>query len=241
VSSNNYKQVQSQLGTLKLNGMLNGLDLTVEKSEKKTTSHLCFLKSLLLQEISYRNEKRLQRNLVGAHFPIIKRLEEFRYTTIEGFTKSDSVMLKDLRWLDNYENMLFLGPPGIGKTHLAISCGMLAVEAGYTVCFERAVNLFKLLKTSELQRKSGFRIKKIMKSHLIIIDEIGYTPIERREANLFFSLISEIFEKSSIIITSNKGFGDWAEMMGDEIMTTALLDRLLHNAKVFNMKGDSGR
>jgi DNA replication protein DnaC len=130
--------------------MLNGLDLTVEKSEKKTTSHLCFLKSLLLQEISYRNEKRLQRNLAGAHFPIIKRLEEFRYTTIEGFTKSDSVMLKDLRWLDNYENMLFLGPPGIGKTHLAISCGMLAVEAGYTVCFERAVNLFKLLKTSEL-------------------------------------------------------------------------------------------
>jgi DNA replication protein DnaC len=80
-----------------------------------------------------------------------------------------------------------------------------------------------------------------MKSHLIIIDEIGYTPIERREANLFFNLISEIFEKSSIIITSNKGFGDWAEMMGDEIMTTALLDRLLHNAKVFNMKGDSGR
>ena len=238
---NNYKQVKSQLSTLKLNGITTSLDSIIERSEKKTTSHLCFLKNLLSEEISYRNDNRLKRNLAGAHFPTIKRMKDFRYEKIEGFTKNDSAKLRDLRWLDNYENLLFLGPPGIGKTHLAISCGMLAVEAGYTVCFERAVNLFKLLKTAELQRKSEFRIKKIMKSNLIIIDEIGYTPIERREANLFFNLISEIFETSSIIITSNKGFGDWAEMMGDEIMTTALLDRLLHNAKVFNMDGDSGR
>ncbi len=241
MTTNNYKQVQNQLCTLKLNGITNTLDSIIEKSEKKETSHLCFLKNLLSQEVSHRNDNRLKRNLAGAHFPTIKCLKDFHFKTIEGFTSTDSANLRDLRWLDNYENLLFLGPPGIGKTHLAISCGMLAVEAGYTVSFERAVNLFKLLKTSELQRKSEFRIKKIMKSNLIIIDEIGYTPIERREANLFFNLISEIFEKSSIIITSNKGFGDWAEMMGDEIMTTALLDRLLHNAKVFNMNGDTGR
>jgi len=240
-TNNNYKQVQNQLCTLKLNGITNTLDSIIEKSEKKAVSHLCFLKNLLSQEVSHRNDNRLKRNLAGAHFPTIKCLKDFHFKTIEGFTSTDSANLRDLRWLDNYENLLFLGPPGIGKTHLAISCGMLAVEAGYTVSFERAVNLFKLLKTSELQRKSEFRIKKIMKSNLIIIDEIGYTPIERREANLFFNLISEIFEKSSIIITSNKGFGDWAEMMGDEIMTTALLDRLLHNAKVFNMNGDTGR
>jgi DNA replication protein DnaC len=241
MTANNYKEVQNQLCTLKLNGIANTLDSVIEKSEKKAISHLCFLKNLLSQEVLYRNENRLKRNLAGAHFPTIKCLKDFHFETIEGFTSTDSANLRDLRWLDNYDNLLFLGPPGIGKTHLAISCGMLAVEAGYTVCFERAVNLFKLLKTSELQRKSEFRIKKIMKSNLIIIDEIGYTPIERREANLFFNLISEIFEKSSIIITSNKGFGDWAEMMGDEIMTTALLDRLLHNAKVFNMNGDTGR
>ena len=99
----------------------------------------------------------------------------------------------------------------------------------------------KILKNSELQRASGFRLKKILKSDLLIIDEIGYTPIEKREANLFFNLISEMYEKQSIIITSNKSFTVWAEMMGDEIMTTAMLDRLLHHANIFTLEGESYR
>ena len=136
--------------------------------------------------------------------------------------------------------MLF-GPPGIGKSHLAIAFGMTAIEKGYTVCFERVTNLIKLLKVSEIQRTAEFRIKKILKSNLLIIDEIGYTPIDRKEANIFFNLISELYEKTSIIITSNKGFDKWAEMMGDDIMTTAMLDRLLHHAKLFNLDGDSYR
>jgi len=119
--------------------------------------------------------------------------------------------------------------------------GIKAIGAGYTVCFERIINLIKLLKTIDIQRASGFRIKRILTSNLVIIDEIGYTPIERKEANLFFNLISELYEKSSIIITSNKGFDSWSEMMGDEVMTTALLDRLLHHAKVFNLDGESYR
>jgi len=97
------------------------------------------------------------------------------------------------------------------------------------------------LKTAEIQRSAGFRINRILKSSLIIIDEIGYTPIERKEANLFFNLISECYERSSIILTSNKSFDEWAEMMGDEVLTTALLDRLLHHARIFNLNGDSYR
>ena len=99
----------------------------------------------------------------------------------------------------------------------------------------------RLLKTAAIQRTSDFRIRKILKSNLLIIDEIGYTPIERKEANLFFNLVSELYEKSSVVITSNKSFADWAEMLGDEIMTTAMLDRLLHHAQVFNLDGDSYR
>lgn len=118
---------------------------------------------------------------------------------------------------------------------------MHAIESGYSVCFERISNLLKLLKNAEIQRTSAFRINRILKADLVIIDEIGYTPIERREANLFFNLISELYEKSSVIITSNKGFEDWAEMMGDEIMTTAMLDRLLHHARIFNLDGKSFR
>lgn len=147
----------------------------------------------------------------------------------------------DFRWIDNNENLLFLGPPGVGKTHLSVSIALKALERGYKVCFERASNLIKLLKTAEIQRSSAFRINRIMKSSLLIIDEIGYTPIDRKEANLFFNLISELYERSSIIITSNKGFDQWSEMMGDEVMTTAMLDRLLHHAKVYSIRGESYR
>lgn len=196
---------------------------------------------VLRAEQAARASKRLRRNLSAARFPSRKIFDDFIVDNVKGINKSDISSLKDLRWLDNHENILFFGPPGLGKTHLAISAGIAAIESGYTVCFERVANLLKILKTAEIQRASTFRINRILKSDLVIIDEIGYTPIERREANLFFNLISELYEKSSIIITSNKGFDDWAEMMGDEIMTSAMLDRLLHNAKIFNLNGKSYR
>ena len=118
---------------------------------------------------------------------------------------------------------------------------MKAVKDGYTVCFEKIINLIKLLKTQEIQRSAGFRVNRILRSDLLIIDEIGYTPIDRKEANLFFNLVSELYEKKSIVITSNKNFESWAEMMGDSVMTTALLDRLLHHARVFTLDGESYR
>jgi len=238
---NNYQQTVNILKTLKLHGITSKIDLEVEEAETKKISYINFLKSLLESEILYRTEKKLKRNFAGAHFPVIKKMEEFNTVGVKGISKSDISNLHDLRWLDNHENLLLFGPPGIGKTHLAISFGVKAVEAGYTVCFERVTNLMKLLKMAGIQKKAEFRIKRIMKADLLIIDEIGYTPIERKEANLFFNLVSELYEKSSIIITSNKSFSEWSEMMGDEVMTVALLDRLLHHAKVFNMGGKSYR
>ena len=116
-----------------------------------------------------------------------------------------------------------------------------AVEGGYTVCFEPMFNLVELFRRAPVQRKAGFRINKILKADLVIVDKIDYTPIERKEANKFFNLISELYENTSIIVTSNKGFDTWAEMMGDDVMTTALLDRLLHHATVFNLDGESYR
>ena len=175
----------------------------------------------------------------AAHFPVEKTLEGFEFGRVKGITKSEVIQLLDFRWIDNHRNLLLFGPPGVGKTHIAIAVGIKAIQAGYTVCFERVTNLIKLLKTAEIQRTAGFRINRILKSDLIIIDEIGYTAIERKEANLFFNLISELYEKSSIIITSNKSFESWAEIIGDDILTTALLDRLLHHARVFTLDGKS--
>jgi len=236
-----YENTVNLLSNLKLRGILSRLDEEINDAESQKASYLTFLNSLLQAEIADRTERRLRRNMTAAHFPVEKTLEGFEFGRVKGVTKSDISQLLDFRWLDNHHNLLWFGPPGIGKSHLSIALGIRAVESGYTVCFERIINLIRLLKTVEIQRTSGFRIKRILTSDLVIIDEIGYTPIERREANLFFNLISELYEKSSIIITSNKSFDCWAEMMGDEVMTTALLDRLLHHARVYNLDGESYR
>jgi len=229
------------LESLKLKGIAASLDEAVNKATTDQISHIDFLKDLLVSEVNHRNERRLQRNLAAAHFPVVKDLESFDFSRISGISGEQINNLQDFRWIDQHENLMFFGPPGLGKTHLSIALGLKAIEAGYSVCFERITTLIKLLKTMEIQRSSTFRINRIMKSSLLIIDEIGYTPIDRKEANLFFNLISEMYERASVIITSNKGFDQWSEMMGDEIMTTAMLDRLLHHAHVYSLEGNSYR
>ncbi len=221
--------------------MLQGLDELINDAESRKVSYLGFLNGLFGAEIDFRIKRRVERNMTGAHFPVLKGLEDFDFGRIKGIGKSEAVNHLDCRWIETKDNLLFFGPPGIGKTHLAIAFGRTAVEKGYKVCFERVTSLIKLLKTAEVQKSSEHRLRRIMKSDLAIIDEIGYTPIEKREANLFFNMISELYEKVPMIITSNKSFASWAEMMGDTIMTTALLDRLLHHAKVFTLDGESYR
>jgi DNA replication protein DnaC len=236
-----YTTTISLLDTLKLKGIIKSLDEAVSDAEREKHSYISFLNNLFSSEIQYRTERRFQRNMTGAHFPTIKKFEDFEFGLVKGIGKSEAINLLDCRWIDKRENLLLFGPPGLGKTHLAIAFGINAIEKGYTVCFEKVTNLMRLLKTAEIQRTSAYRINRILKSNLIIIDEIGYTPIDKKEANLFFNLISELYEKSSIVLTSNKSFENWAEMMGDSIMTTAMLDRLLHHANIFNMDGDSYR
>lgn len=236
-----YEKTIEMAQVLKLKGIITHMDELVSDAERQKHSHMTFLNSLLHAEIKDRQNRRLRRNLTAAHFPVEKHFQVFEFGKIKGIGKSEAVSLLDCRWIDKHENLLFFGPPGIGKTHLAISLGLNAVEKGYTVCFERVTNLMKLLKTAHIQRQADFRIKKILKANVFIIDEIGYTPIDKKEANLFFNLVSELYEKASIVITSNKGFDNWAEMLGDEVMTTALLDRLLHHAQIFNLNGESYR
>lgn len=236
-----YETTMKYLQNLGLRGILNALDELINDASRQKVSYIQFLDTMFSCEIESRAARRLQRNMTGAHFPTEKRIEAFEFGNVKGIGKTDAVNLLDCHFIDRHENLLFFGPPGIGKTHLAIAFGIQAVEKGYKVCFERIGSLIKLLRTAEIQKTAGYRIQRIIKSDLLIIDEIGYTPISRAEANLFFTLVSEMYEKSSLIITSNKNFEGWAEMMGDDVLTTALLDRLLHHAHIYNLDGDSYR
>lgn len=230
-----------KLETLSLRGAAASLESLIERAQEEGLTYQAFLDALVDTELRDRGDRRLKRNLAMAHFPVHKRLEDFTFTRVKGITKRAVDELVECGWIDRHENLLFFGPPGLGKTHLAIALGQEAVRKGFKVCYERMTNLMKILSRADVSRSAQFRLSRLSKSDLVIIDEIGYTPIERNEANLFFTFVSELYERASIIVTSNKGFESWAELLGDEVMTTALLDRLMHHAKIFSLSGESYR
>lgn len=215
----------------------------LERAENEDASYCQFLLSLLETEVKGRNERRRIRNYSAAHFPPYPRpIEEFDPTELEaGITDGQIRHLKELTWLDTCGNIVIAGPPGLGKTMIAVGLGLEAINNGYTVCFEKMVNLIKILDIAETDRSAGFRLKNLRKAQMTIIDEIGYTPISRGQANKFFTFISDTYETSSMVFTTNKEIVDWAEMMGDPVLTTALLDRILHHAKCFSLRGESYR
>ena len=215
----------------------------LERAENNNLSYREFLLDLLETEVKCRNDRRRKRNYAGAHFPPnVRPIDEFDPSELEeGISASQIRQLKELNWLDAYGNIILAWPPGLGKTMIATGLGLEAINSGYTVCFERMTNFVKILDRSETERSAGFRLKNIRKAQLVIIDEIGYTPISREQANRFFNFISDSYETKSIIFTTNKEITEWAEMMGDPVLTTAMLDRILHHAKCFSLKGESYR
>ena len=233
----------SLLQTFALKHAARELPDLLETADAQDTTNRQFLLSVLETEVRGRNERRRKRNYSAAHFPPnVRPLEEFDPEELEsGITQGQLDRLKELSWLDNRGNLVLAGPPGLGKTMVAVGLGLHAINSGYTVCFEKMVNLVKILDTAEVERTAGFRLKNLKRAQLIIIDEIGYTPITRSQANRFFTFISDTYETSSIIFTTNKEIMNWAEMMGDPVLTTAMLDRVLHHASCFSFRGESYR
>ena len=233
----------SLLQTFTLKHAARALPDLLETADAQNASNRQFLLSVLETEVRGRNERRRKRNYSAAHFPPnVRPLEEFDPEELEsGITQGQLDRLKELSWLDNRGNLVLAGPPGLGKTMVAVGLGLHAINSGYTVCFEKMVNLVKILDTAEVERTAGFRLKNLKRAQLIIIDEIGYTPITRSQANRFFTFISDTYETSSIIFTTNKEIMNWAEMMGDPVLTTAMLDRGLHHASCFSFRGESYR
>jgi DNA replication protein DnaC len=229
------ERLQDNLSRLKLTRAAEVLDTVAKQAKEKKSSYFAFLDHLLEEEVAAKEKRRIFTAMRTAGLPAAKTIEEYDFSFHPHLDQAEVMELFDLSFIGDKENVLFLGPPGVGKTHLAISLATKACHYGFKVYFTTMNTLIRKLKEGATRQKA------YLNSSLVVVDEVGYLPVTTEEAYLFFQFVSHRYERSSTIITSNKSFGDWQELFGDPVIATAILDRLLHHSKVINIRGHSYR
>ena len=236
-----HERVRNNLEKLRLERMAQVLDSVAEEAAKADIPYLDFLDRLLEEEAAARYQRTVAFKTRMAHFPFTKTLDQFDFSFQPSVDQRQIKELTTLRFIDNGENVIFLGPPGVGKTHLAIALGLKAVGQGYGVYFITIHELIDALTRDYSENRIADRMKLLCRPKLLIIDEMGYLPLDRIGASFFFQLVSRRYERGSIIITSNKSYGEWGSIFSDSIIASAILDRLLHHSTTINIRGESYR
>lgn len=235
--------VTSMLKQLSLREASSGLESILAEAALANQTPLDVLKKILQLEIDGRNARGKAKRLKAACLPYVEGLDNFDFDRngFKGISKAHIRQLAELTWLDKAYNIMFLGPTGLGKTRLSVGLGIKALEAGYNVSFVTLDELMRLLKTLEISTRAARRVKMINNSDLVILDEVGFLPISKQDANKLYEFVNALYLKTSIILTSNKNFEEWSEFLGDSIITAAILDRLAHQCEIFSLDGPSYR
>ena len=235
------ERIERHLTRLKLVATRERLDALLQEGARKELSYVDFLDLVLSGESASKDQKRTRMGIQIAHFPLKRSLEDYDFELQPGLDRRLIRELETGTFIAHAENILLLGPPGVGKTHLAIALGRKVIERGAGCLFVSATSLVGQLLRAEGEGRLDERLTHFTKPKLLIIDELGYLPFERRAAHLLFQLVNRRYEKGSLLITSNQPVGSWGEVFGDPILATAILDRLLHHSHVITIKGESYR
>ena len=234
-------ELTTLLERMKLEHLADQLDGVCEQAATGDLDYKGFLAQALEIEWRGRYQRSVESRLKQARFPWVKTLEQFDFDFQPSIDRKVLRELAGLSFVERAHNAVLLGPPGVGKTHLAIALGVKAVEAGYSVLFLTFETLVTRLVRARHENRLERTLQQLTYPKLVVLDELGYLPLSREEASLFFRLLVRRYERGSLVVTSNKGFTDWGEVFNDQVLATAILDRLLHHATTVNIKGDSYR